>query len=73
MPSAVAGSDHPQRTLEAALASLGLHDHACLIFDSEDEQLRANSMFTRLGLQQGDRCMCVADTGNVRRIEAALA
>jgi PAS domain S-box-containing protein len=61
-----------QGLLERSLAGIGPHDHACLIFDSAEEQHGANAAFVRQGLAAGDRCLCVADTGNVEEIEGGL-
>jgi len=45
----------------AAIAGLTLHDHACLIFESADQQRVAVVPFIKAGLQRGERCLYLFD------------
>jgi PAS domain S-box-containing protein len=50
------GSGPPQR-----LDAIGLHDHACLVLESEEDRLRIACSYLQIGLQRGERCVYVAD------------
>ena len=42
-------------------AGVGLHEHYCLIYESEEEKLAAAVPYLRAGLRRGERCLYVAD------------
>ena len=50
------------------LERIGLHDHACLVLDTEDERLEVASAFLHIGLQRGERCVYVADENGAARV-----
>src|SRR5512133_828648 len=58
--------------IEDSLCELGAHDHLCLIYETPEEQRRAMVPFVRLGLEQGDRCVYVADTGTAAAVSDAM-
>jgi GAF domain-containing protein len=53
----------PAPAFESAIAALDVHDHLCLIYESEAERLRALLPFFREGLARGDRCLYIVDRG----------
>src|ERR1700729_1518410 len=44
--------------------SLNLHEHRCLIYDTEEAQLAAALPYLRASLDRGERCLYVADESN---------
>src|SRR5512144_950336 len=50
------------------LARIGLHDHACLVLDAEEEPLVVASAFLQIGLQRGERCIHAAAENNAARV-----
>jgi hypothetical protein len=38
-------------------AGLGLHQHLCLIYDSQEEQFAAALPYLRTGLERGEKCL----------------
>lgn len=53
---------YPQyKGLLKAVASLGFHDHLCLIYESPEEQFAAVVPFIRIGLERGEKCIYIAD------------
>src|ERR1051326_1425352 len=53
-------------------ASLGLHDHLCLIYDTPEEQFAAALPYLRKGLERRERCLYVADGAAASAILDAL-
>jgi diguanylate cyclase (GGDEF)-like protein/PAS domain S-box-containing protein len=47
--------------LPASLATLDVHDHACLVCDSADEARAVIAPFVRLGLERHEKCLYFAD------------
>jgi DNA-binding NtrC family response regulator/PAS domain-containing protein len=58
--------------LIAALEKLGPHDHLCSIYESQQEHLTVAISFIRIGLDRGEKCVCVADDGTLGDIREAL-
>ncbi len=54
--------------LSQRLARIGLHDHACLVLDPQDQRLEIASAFLRIGLERGERCVYVADENTAGRV-----
>src|ERR1700722_13797695 len=48
-----AGSDDPR--LLDVLVQIGLHDHICLIYESQGEQLAIHVPSIRIGLERGEK------------------
>jgi PAS domain S-box-containing protein len=40
---------------------VGLHDHLCLIYETQEEQFAAAVPFIRFGLERGEQCIYIAD------------
>jgi KaiC/GvpD/RAD55 family RecA-like ATPase len=52
----------PDLSRLAALAGgVGLHEHYCLIYETEEEKFAAAVPYLRAGLKRGERCLYVAD------------
>jgi signal transduction histidine kinase len=65
-----AGSDGPR--LLDVLAQIGLHDHVCLIYESQEEQLALPVPSIRMGLERGEKCFYAADEKTVSDVIEAL-
>lgn len=48
------------------------HDHICLIYDSQQEQLAAAVPFIRIGIERGEKCLYIADDNTPGTILSAL-
>jgi PAS domain S-box-containing protein len=55
-----------------ALECCKTHDHLCLIYDSQEEQLAAIIPFIRIGLERGEKCLYIVDESTADNILAAL-
>src|ERR1700732_4196604 len=44
-----------------ALERLGLHDHLCSVYESQEEQFASAAPFVRIGLERGERCIYIMD------------
>ena len=60
-------------SLMQAIANLKLHDHLCLIYESQDQQLAAALAFMRAGLDAGQRCLYIVDENTADTILEAMA
>jgi|GEM_PF-530135 len=58
---------------EAALRALAPGAHVCSISESELEHFELTAAFVQIGLERGEKCVCVANEGNARHVEQALA
>src|SRR3984893_11746199 len=65
-----AGSDGPR--LLDVLVQIGLHDHICLIYESQEEQLAMPVPSIRMGLDRGEKCIFVAPEKTVSDVIEAL-
>jgi two-component system, chemotaxis family, sensor kinase Cph1 len=57
-------TDKPDRTyhdLESAIEKIGIHDHLCLIYETEEEQFSAVIPYMKIGLERGEKCLYVVD------------
>ena len=50
------------------LGQIGLHDHLCLIYESQEEHLDAPVRFIQMGLGRGEKCIYVADENTVAEV-----
>jgi len=56
--------DVPDRGLHdlvSAIGRLGVHDHLCLIYETQEEQFSAVIPFIKIGLERGEKCLYVVD------------
>jgi PAS domain S-box-containing protein len=65
-----AGSDDPR--LLDVLVQIGLHDHICLIYESQGEQLAMPVPSIRMGLERGEKCIFIAPEKTLRDVNEAL-
>src|ERR1700676_565437 len=65
-----AGSDGPR--LLDVLVQIGLHDHICLIYDSQEEQLAMPVPSIRMGLERGEKCIFIAPEKTLNDVNEAL-
>jgi PAS domain S-box-containing protein len=56
-----------------ALEGLTSHQHVCLVYDSQEEQLATVIPFLRIGLERGERCLYVMDENSASAVAAALS
>jgi len=50
------------------LEKITIHDHLCLFYENQEEQIAAVIPFIRIGLERGEKCIYISDdnsTGNV--------
>ena len=47
--------------LVTAIGRLGVHDHLCLIYETQEEQFSAVIPFIKIGLERGEKCLYVVD------------
>ena len=66
----VAESDGPR--LLDVLVQIGLHDHICLIYESQEQQLTAPVPSIRMGLERGEKCILIADEKTASDVIEAL-
>jgi signal transduction histidine kinase len=65
-----AGLDGPR--LLDVLVQIGLHDHICLIYESQGEQLAMPVPSIRMGLERGEKCIFIAPEKTLRDVNEAL-
>ena len=65
-----AGSDDPR--LLDVLIQIGLHDHICLIYESQGEQLAMPVPSIRMGLERGEKCIFIAPEKTLRDVNEGL-
>ena len=68
-----AATDSDLRRLEAAIAGIGVHDHLCLIYRTQEEQFAAVVPFIRIGLERGERCVYIVDDNTAETVVGAIA
>jgi len=54
------------------IASLKLHDHVCMIYESPKEQFGVIAPFIRIGLERNEKCIYIADDRTVDEVKSAL-
>jgi chemotaxis family two-component system sensor kinase Cph1 len=54
-------SSTAHNSLTTALRQLSVHDHACLIYETIEEQFDAIVPFIRIGLERSEQCLYIAD------------
>jgi signal transduction histidine kinase len=65
-----AGSDDPR--LLDVLVQIGLHDHICLIYESQGEQLAMPVPSILMGLERGEKCIFIAPEKTLRDVNEGL-
>ncbi len=65
-----AGPDGPR--LLDVLGQIGLHDHVCAIYESQEEHLALPAPSIRMGLERGEKCFYAADEKTVSDVMETL-
>lgn len=60
--------DH-YRTLRKYAENVPLHSHACLIYDSREEQLIALASYLKRGAELGEKCIYIADDATAEFVQ----
>lgn len=60
------------RSIQKAVEQLEAHDHACLIYETREQQLAAAIPYIRTGLRRNELCVYVADENTVDDVLAEL-
>jgi PAS domain S-box-containing protein len=58
--------------LAEAVSRLGLHEHLCVIYDTQEEQFAAALPYLRTGLERGEKCLYVVDENTAAAVLDAL-
>jgi len=62
----VADSNLPDLTM--TIGRLGVHDHLCLIYETQEEQFAAVIPYMRIGLERGEKCIYIADDNTAEMV-----
>jgi PAS domain S-box-containing protein len=65
------GNSMKNRLLEA-IGKLSNHDHLCLIYETRAEQFDAVVPFIRIGLENGEKCIYIADENTADDVLSAM-
>jgi two-component sensor histidine kinase len=60
------------QSLSRTAEALGVHDHLCLIYETQKEQFSAILPFIRTGLMRGDKCVYIADDNTASQVMEAM-
>jgi len=55
-----------------AIEKIGVHDHLCLIYQTQAEQFAAIIPYMRIGLQRGEKCIYIADDNTAATVIAQM-
>ena len=55
-----------------AIEKLGMHDHLCLIYETQEEQFAAVIPFIRIGLERGEKCVYIVDDNTAVAVLEAM-
>lgn len=58
--------------LQSAMEKLGVHDHLCLIYETQAEQFAAVIPFMQIGLARGEKCLYVVDENTADMVINAM-
>jgi signal transduction histidine kinase len=56
-------AQHRPEAVRAAIEQLGPADHACTLYDRREDEVGIAVSYIRVGLERGERCVCVVDDG----------
>jgi KaiC/GvpD/RAD55 family RecA-like ATPase len=62
----------PGSQLSSAIERLQVHDHVCLIYETQEEQLAAVVPYIKVGLERGEKCIYILDDNTRDWIVEAL-
>ncbi|MDD5286196.1 MAG: MEDS domain-containing protein [Desulfuromonadaceae bacterium] len=55
-----------------AIEKIGVHDHLCLIYETQEEQFSAVIPFMQIGLERGEKCLYVVDDNTAATVIKAM-
>src|ERR1700681_241297 len=58
--------------LANVIEKLGLREHLCLIYDTQEEQFAAALPYLRIGLERGEKCLYIVDENTAAAVLDAL-
>ncbi len=68
-------TDNSLNTLTGAIEKLGVHNHLCLIYETQEEQFAAVIPYIKIGLERGEKCIYIVDDNTadtvINRMKAA--
>lgn len=59
-------------SLAAAVSRLQIHDHLCLIYETQEEQFAAIVPYVKIGLERHEKCFYIADDNTAAAVTEAL-
>jgi len=54
--------------LVSAIGKLGVHDHLCLIYETQEEQFSAVIPFIKIGVERGEKCVYIVDDNTAEMV-----
>jgi DNA repair exonuclease SbcCD ATPase subunit len=60
--------DRGMHDLVRAIEKLGVHDHLCLIYETQEEQFSAVIPFIKIGLERGEKCLYAVDDNTAEMV-----
>jgi PAS domain S-box-containing protein len=64
--------DRGLHDLVRAIGKLGVHDHLCLIYETQEEQFSAVIPFMKIGLERGEKCLYVVDDNTAATVISGM-
>lgn len=58
--------------LAEVVSGIGLHEHLCIIYDTQEEQFAAALPYLRTGLERGEKCLYIVDENTAAAVLDAL-
>ncbi len=65
-------ADGDYSRLAEVVSRLGLHEHLCIIYDTQEEQFAAALPFLRTSLERGENCLYIVDENTAAAVLDAL-
>ncbi|MDD1621588.1 MAG: MEDS domain-containing protein [Methylococcaceae bacterium] len=65
-------TDSELHDLIGAIEKIGVHDHLCLIYETQEEQFSAVIPFMKIGLDRGEKCIYIADDNTAAMVIAQM-
>lgn len=65
-------TDGTLHNLHRAIEKIGVHDHLCLLYETQAEQFAAIIPFMRIGLERGEKCLYVVDDNTAAVVVKAM-
>jgi len=65
-------SNRALHDLVNAIEKISVHDHLCLIYETQKEQLSAVIPYMKIGLERGEKCLYVVDDNTAAMVVTAM-